>query len=161
MDFFKKASASLGGGAGESDLMKQAQSFMGSDKSAATTHAPAATTPEALAAATTPPPAPPASAAGSAGYSEVYGSAQTLYHGLQDKMSGKQSTVDDHELASAASNVLKAAEKSGFAKDSQYGDYFNKAETYLNNYGQPKATGAPTSTPPTSTPPTSTPPPAQ
>lgn len=140
MDFFKKASASFGGGAGESDLMKQAGGFLGSTNSTTESPAPTAT------------PTTAAAPASEGNYSEVYGSAQTLYQGLQDKLSGKESTIADQELAGAAKNVLKAAENAGLAKDSQYGAYFTKAESYLDNYGQPKtaATSELTSEAPTS-----------
>ncbi|CAM6086993.1 unnamed protein product [Calypogeia fissa] len=147
MDFFKKATQSLGG---NSDLMQQAEGFLGSQNSA-----PATTTqaPSGNSSGAAPMNAPPASAiAGSQGgenYSQLYGSAQTLYQGLQGKFSGGQSNVDDQQLAGAAANVLKAAEGSGYVKDSQYSDYFNKAESYLQNYGggQQGATGASTRAP--------------
>ncbi|CAM6092564.1 unnamed protein product [Calypogeia fissa] len=130
MDFFKKATQSLGNSGG-SDLMQQAEGFMGSQNSA-----PATTADSSGGAALN---APPASAiAGSEGgenYSQLYGSAQTLYQGLQAKVGGGQSNVDDQQLAGAAANVLKAAEGTGYVKDSQYGEYFNKAENYLQNYG--------------------------
>lgn len=146
MDFFKKAQASMGGSAGESDLLKQAEGFFGSQEK---TEAPAASTENPAEPAAIPAPAAGGEAAaaapdasGKSNYSEVYGSAQTLYQGLQDKLGGKESNVDNQELAGAASDVLKAAENAGFAKDSQYGEYFDKAEGYLQNYAKPKSAAA-------------------
>lgn len=137
MDFFKKAASSFGGDSKDSDLMKQAQGLFG-QSSSTETPAPAAPAQSGDAPATTADPP-----AASKGYSEVYGSAQVLYQGIQDKLSGKED-VDDKKLAVAAEDVLKAAESSGYlGKDNQYGDYFKKAETYLHNYGTKSATPAP------------------
>jgi hypothetical protein len=161
MDFFKKASQSFGQGGGEADLLKQAEGFISSQGASGQqqTGAPAATE--------TTPAAPPAAgstpAPGSEGYSEVLGSAQTLYQGLQGKLSGKETNVDDQQLAKAASDVLKAADNAGYVKGTQYEQYFDKAEGYLGNYGQPKETehAATPTAPTTDAPPAAAPPPAQ
>lgn len=144
MDFLKKAQASFGGSGGESDLLKQAEGYVGSQKK--TDEAPAARTEKpAEAAGSTAAGAAAPDASEKANYSEVYGSAQTLFQGLQDKLGGKESNIDDQKLAGAASDVLKAADNAGFAKDSQYGQYFDKAEGYLQNYAKPKSADAPKS----------------
>jgi hypothetical protein len=142
MDFFKKAQASLGGQGGEGgDLLKQAQGFVSSHGSSG---APAATSanPTEGAAPVAPPTTEEAPKPGQHGYSEVFGSAQTLYQGIQENLQGKGNDVDNQQLAKAASDVLKAADNAGFAKGTQYESYFDKAEGYLENYGQPKAGAA-------------------
>lgn len=150
MDFLKQA---VSGAGGEANLMKEAQGFMGSQQSSSgqqTTNAPASGTQQQATPGKAPPPADLAGAAtapGAAGnenYSQVYGSAETLYQGLSDKFSGKKDNIDDQQLAGAASNVLEAAENTGFVKDSQYGQYFDKAESYLQNYSGSQS-GAPAS----------------
>jgi hypothetical protein len=142
MDFFKKAQASLGGQGGEGDLLKQAQGFLSSHGSSGQA-APAATSANPTdGAPVAPPTTGDAPQPGQHGYSEAFGSAQKLYQGIQDKLQGKSSDVDNQQLAQAASDVLKAADNAGFAKGTQYETYFDKAEGYLQNYGQPKAGAA-------------------
>jgi hypothetical protein len=139
MDFFNKAAQSFGGGnAAEGELFQKAEGFLGSQGGSA----PAASGGQAPGAA--PGGAPPAqqSASGGGGNSQLYGSAQTLYQGLEDKISGRQSNIDDQQLAEAASNVLKAADGTSYVKDSQYGQYVDEAQSYLQNYGGSQGTPA-------------------
>lgn len=152
-ELLRKVSHSSDGSGGESDFLKQAKGFLHSHGSGS--HAPAP-------GATSGTPAAPAQQGGApvagvasekTNYKQVYGSAQTLYQGLQDKLSGKPSSIDNHQLAEAAADVLHAANKAGFAKDNQYGNYFEKAETYLHHYGAPKGTaGAAPVAPPVAAP---------
>lgn len=139
-------------------MLKQAQGFLSSHGSSGEA-APAAATsaqPTEGEAPVAPPAAGTAPAPGSHGYSEAFGSAQTLYQGLQNKLQGKEGDVDNQQLAKAASDVLKAADNAGFAKGSQYEQYFDKAESYLENYGQPKAPAAAPAATPAAAPPAST-----
>lgn len=133
MDFFNKATESLGGGGNgaEGELFQKAEGYLQGSQGGS---APTASSDQAPGAAPGGAPAAQQSASGGGGNS-LYGSAQTLYQGLEDKISGKQSNIDDQQLAEAASNVLKAADNSSYIKDSQYAQYVDKAQSYLQKYG--------------------------
>lgn len=146
---FKKGSHSSDGGSEDgtdfSDLFKQAKNFLQAHASSQQSQA-AAGSGEYAGAQQGGAPAPAyqgnyqGGASAPAGsnktdYKHVYGSAQTLFEGIQAKVGGKASNVDNHQLAEAAADMLKAANHAGFVKDSQYGQYFEKAENYLHKYG--------------------------
>lgn len=128
MDFLKQAEGAVEGGGGQ-DILKEAEGLVGGKQQQQST-------PDQSSSGSS----QTSSTAGSTGtqktdYKEVYGSAQSLFQGIQDKMAGKND-VTDAQLAGNADDILNAAKNAGLDKNPQYGQYLDKASDYLAKYKQ-------------------------
>nr|AFW90644.1 hypothetical protein [Solanum tuberosum] len=74
---------------------------------------------------------------------ELFASAKVLADAAQSQFNKDSGKVDNKKVAEAAADVLDAAQKYGKLDETQgIGQYVEKAETYLHQYGGDKATAA-------------------
>ncbi|CAM6007446.1 unnamed protein product [Sphagnum balticum] len=65
---------------------------------------------------------------------ELYSSAQVIYQAAAGR--GKQGGIDEGKVAGAAESLLEGLSSYGGLDKSPYGNYIEKAETYLHGYAQ-------------------------
>ncbi|KAH0753558.1 hypothetical protein KY290_023828 [Solanum tuberosum] len=74
---------------------------------------------------------------------ELFASAKVLADAAQSQFNKDSDKIDNKKVAEAAADVLDAAQKYGKLDETQgIGQYVEKAETYLHQYGGDKAPAA-------------------